>query len=132
MVLGELIRDLGTGERLVDLLNRADQAVLVLRLEKAATRYDETVGDYAVSSIERFVNRANDEAWLALMSAVEKYSAKAFSADAKADLGAVCLRIMLDWALCEEEHRLKHVSKAIKPLYDEDCGGLSPCFLRET
>lgn len=136
MVLGELIRDLGTGERLVELLNHADQSALVMRLEQAALRHNESIGDYASASIERFINRANDEAWLALMSAVERANAQTAPAHASQhgphnDLGAVCLRIMLDWALREDDHYHKHQVKQIKPAYDEDYGGSSPCFLHE-
>ena len=131
MVLGELIRDLGKGDILCAFLNHADQSALVGRLEQAAMRHNEGVGDYAATAIERFVNRANDEAWLSIMSAAERHAGLKPLDQGQSDLGAICLTIMLDWALREEEHRLKHESKAIKPRYDEDYGGSSPCFLHE-
>jgi hypothetical protein len=131
MVLGELIRQSGEGDRLCAFLNHSDQLALVTRLEQAALRHSEGVGDYAYAAIERFMNRANDEAWLSIMSAAERFAGLKPLEGEKTDLGAICLNIMLDWALREEEHRLKHDSKAIMPLYDEDYGGSPPCFLHE-
>ena len=99
MLLGKIIQDLGQGDLLISLLNNADQTALVERLEKAAHRNGEGIGDYAAASIERFTHRANDEAWLKLMSALEK------STGTNHDPGALCLHLMLDWALREETHR---------------------------
>lgn len=102
MMLGQIIRDLGTGQIMVALLNHADQSDLVARLDGAACRNGEDIGDYAAASLERFINRANDEAWLALMGSIEQ------AAGTTADPGGICLRVMLDWALREEIHRNQH------------------------
>jgi hypothetical protein len=87
MMLGQIIRDLGTGQIMVALLNHADQSDLVARLDGAACRNGEGIGDYAAASLERFINRANDEAWLALMGSIER------AAGTTADPGGICLRV---------------------------------------
>lgn len=125
MVLGEIIRDLGTGRTLVALLNHADQSALVERLDVAAQRNGAGIGDYAAASLERFINRANDEAWLALMGAIER------AAGTQDDPGAICLRVMLDWALREESHRMKHDQQHQTEGCGADRHGGSSCTCKE-
>jgi hypothetical protein len=64
----------------------------VVEVEAAGRRFDESAPCYAAGAARRFSAFADDEDWLALMTALEK-------AD---DPGAACLHQMLTWSIRQD------------------------------
>ncbi len=92
MLLGTLLRQLQDERIAQDLLFALGDVTLAARVEKAGVLVDETVGEYAAGACARFSDGADDEAWLALMTAIEKSS----------DPAATCLRTMLEWSMARD------------------------------
>jgi hypothetical protein len=67
--------------------------VLFARVGEAATRYQETAGEYASGAVRRFANLAGSEDWLGLMNVVERTD----------DPGTGCLIYMVNWSLKKDE-----------------------------
>lgn len=89
MLLGEImtaLRDHGTAE--VALASLGD-IVLIAEVDEARAAHAESAGEYAAGAAERFANRASDEDWLALMTALERSHEPA----------ATCLTTMLRWSV---------------------------------
>ena len=49
-----------------------DEGVLFARVGESATRFEETVGEYASGAVRRFANLADSEDWLGLMNVVDR------------------------------------------------------------
>jgi hypothetical protein len=92
MVLGDLIRTLSDGGAAAEALIACGDLTLAVRVEDTAARFGEAMGDYAGGAVRRFANMADDEDWLALVTALER-------AD---EPGHACLRHMLEWALAQD------------------------------
>lgn len=89
-VLGRLSDEVFAAETLLGL----DDLPLIVDVEAAGLRVGESAPLYAANAVRRFSAFADDAAWLALMTALER-------AD---DPGAACLRHMLMWSLHHDNH----------------------------
>jgi len=89
MLLGDVLGKLGDTAIAAETLIALDDLPLMAGVEAEATRHGESAGDYAAAAVRRFAAFAENEDWLALMTALER-------AD---DPGAACLRHMLAWCL---------------------------------
>ena len=92
MLLGTLLHQLQDERIAQDVLFALGDVTLAARVEAAGAKMDESVGEYAAGACARFSEGADDEAWLALMTAIERSS----------DPAATCLRTMLDWSMARE------------------------------
>jgi hypothetical protein len=93
MQFGEIIRSFSEEAPASEALLACNDIVLFARVGEAATRYDETIGEYAAGAVQRFANLAVSEDWLGLMNLVER-------AD---DPGIGCLTYMVNWSLKQDE-----------------------------
>jgi hypothetical protein len=93
MQLGEIIRTLSEEATANEALLACGDLALLARINGAADRFDETVGEYAAGAVRRFANLASSEDWLALMNVIER-------AD---DPGFNCLTHMLNWSFKRDE-----------------------------
>lgn len=89
MLLCAALRDLQDETLAMETLAAMNDLVLLARVRNAAELHRETPGEYAARSVRGFANRAGDEDWLALMTAIEN----------SGDAGQTCLARMIDWAL---------------------------------
>jgi hypothetical protein len=89
MILGQVLNQLGDESFAAEALVGMDDLPLMVAVQEAGRRFGETASTYAVGAVRRFAAFADDEDWLALMTALER-------AD---DPGAACLRQMLGWSL---------------------------------
>lgn len=89
MHLGTLIEQLGNEADAATALEALDNLALVAEIEAVGEAFEETPGEYVANAARRFAGRANDEDWLALMSAME-YAAEP---------GRAALERMIRWAL---------------------------------
>ena len=93
MQLGDIIRSFSEEAAASETLLACSDLVLVARVDEAARRYEETVGEYASGAVRRFANLAGNEDWLGLMNVVER-------AD---DPGIGCFIHMINWSLKKDE-----------------------------
>ena len=93
MQLGEIIRSFSEEAPANEALLACSDIVLLARVGVTASRYDETIGEYASGAVRRFANLAANEDWLGLMNVVER-------AD---DPGLGCLTYMVNWSLKQDE-----------------------------
>ena len=93
MQLGDIIRSFSEDTSASEALLACNDIVLFARVGEAATRYEETVGEYASGAVRRFANLAASEDWLGLMNVVERTD----------DPGAGCLLYMVNWSLKKDE-----------------------------
>lgn len=89
MLLGDVLRNLQDETLAVQTLAAMNDLVLLARVRNAAGLLGETPGEYLANSVRGFADRAGDEDWLALMTAIENAG----------DAGQTCLARMIDWAL---------------------------------
>lgn len=89
MLLGTLLRQLQDGRFAAEVLFTLGDVTLAGRVAEVAARFGETAADYAAGACARFSDAADDEAWLALMTALERGE----------DPAATCLRAMIEWSL---------------------------------
>jgi len=89
MLLGDVLRDLQDETLAMGALAAMNDLVLLTRVRNAAGLLGETPGEYAANSVRGFADRAGDEDWLALVTAIETAG----------DAGQACLARMIDWAL---------------------------------
>ncbi len=89
MLLGDVLRDLQDETLAMGALAAMNDLVLLTRVRNAAGLLGETPGEYAANSVRGFADRAGDEDWLALVTAIQS----------SADTGQTCLAHMIDWAL---------------------------------
>lgn len=92
MQLGTLLDSLRHETSASRALEAIGDIVLYTRVASAADRYGETPAEYVVASVGRFAALGSDEAWLGLVSAMERAG----------DPGAAALRRLLEWALQED------------------------------
>ena len=93
MQLGEIIKSFSEEATAGGALLACNDIVLFARVGEAATRYEETVGEYAAGAVRRFANLAVSEDWLGLMNVIERAS----------DPGTDCLTYMVKWSLTRDE-----------------------------
>ena len=72
MTLGSILAQLNDGAILQEALADLDDVVLLARLGTAAEAAHEPVGSFASALVGHFVQHANDEQWLALLSAANR------------------------------------------------------------
>lgn len=89
MQLGDFIRRLQAESVADDALLSLGDVTLLARVAQMAAYFEESPGAYVAGGVGRFAAAANDEAWLRLISDVER-------AD---DPGPTALRRMVLWAL---------------------------------
>ncbi len=92
MLLGSLLHQLQDERIAQDVLFALGDVTLAMRVETAGAKMEESVGEYAAGACARFSEGADDEAWLALMTAIERST----------DPAATCLRTMLEWSMARE------------------------------
>lgn len=104
MLLGDVLGSLRDEAFAAETLVALDDLPLMAGVEAEASRHGESAGLYAASAVGRFAAFANDDDWLALMTALER----------AADPGAACLRHMLAWCLRQDrdcrDHREEYPS----------------------
>ena len=93
MQLGEIIRSFSEDAAASEALLACNDIVLFARVGESATRFEETVGEYASGAVRRFANLAGSEDWLGLMNVVERTD----------DPGTGCLAYMVNWSLKKDE-----------------------------
>jgi hypothetical protein len=93
MFLGQILDRLGDESFATETLVAMDDLPLMAAVQATGERFGESGGAYAVNAVRRFSAFADDEDWLALMTALDR-------AD---DPGAACLRQMLAWSLRHDE-----------------------------
>jgi len=94
MILGEVLDRLGDETFAAEALVAMHDLSLMVAVEAASEHFGENASAYAVGAVRRFTAFADDEDWLALMTALER-------AD---DPGSACLRRMLAWSLHHDNH----------------------------
>jgi len=72
MQLGDIIRSFSEDTAASEALLACNDIVLFARVGESATRFEETVGEYASGAVRRFANLADSEDWLGLMNVVER------------------------------------------------------------
>lgn len=89
MQLGTLMTRLENNAHADAALEAMGDLVLFARVEAMGGEHDETPSEYLANASRRYANKASDEDWLALMTAIER-------AD---DPGRAVLTKILTWAL---------------------------------
>ncbi|KAB2912358.1 MAG: hypothetical protein F9K29_19380 [Hyphomicrobiaceae bacterium] len=89
MQLGTIIASLADETMIQDTLADIGDLVLLARVKEASAAAGEPPGSFAAAAVGNFITRADDEAWLSLMTAASK-------ADNPA---AACLRYMLIFSI---------------------------------
>ncbi len=102
MLLGDVLRALQDETLAMETLAAMNDFVLLARVRSAAALLGETPGQYAANSVRGFADRAGDEDWLALMTAIET----------SGDAGQTCLARMIGWALQRDAASRKHAGCA--------------------
>ena len=92
MLLGEIIRDLTDEARAAQSLIAIGDIAMLARVRTLAEANDESAGAYAAGAVASFAGSAGDDAWLALMTTIERAQ----------DPGKACLCAMIEWALRED------------------------------
>ncbi len=114
MLLGTLLRRLEDERFTTQVLFSLGDITLAGRIGKAAAAFGETPGEYAANACARFGDGADDEDWLALMTALER----------GADPAATCLRAMVEWALKAEAAAAAAAQAPAAPPHEGcGCGG---------
>jgi DNA-binding LacI/PurR family transcriptional regulator len=98
MLLGDVLRDLQDETLAMAALAAMNDLVLLARVRNAARLLGETPGEYAANSVRGFADRAGDEDWLALTTAIQD----------SADSGQTCLAHMINWALQRDAAPQRH------------------------
>ena len=89
MILGKVLESLSDETFAAEALVALGDLPLMVAVEASGRRFGESVPIYAAGAARRFAAFADDDDWLALMTALKR-------AD---DPGAACLTQMLVWAL---------------------------------
>lgn len=92
MQLGALLNQLSDEGDAASALEALGDVILLAEIQAMGERHEETPGEYVANASRRFAARADDEDWLALMTAIER-------AD---DPARVVLGRMLRWALAQD------------------------------
>lgn len=93
MQLGQIITNFSEESPANEALLACNDLVLFARVDAAAHRHEETIGEYASGAVRRFANLAQSEDWLGLMNVIERAS----------DPGIDCLTYMVKWSLKQDE-----------------------------
>lgn len=117
MLLGTMIKELQDERSAVAALLALGDVLLLADVEAVRSQYDETVGEYVTGAAQRFARLADDEDWLALMTALER-------ADQPAP---VCLSHMVRWSIARDTAPENHRSG--RPC---DCGSAAGGCHEET
>jgi hypothetical protein len=115
MTLGSIIARLNDETFVEQALAGLDDLALIARLRSAAEAAQEPLGSFASLMVGRFVQHAQDDKWLALMTAASR-------AD---DPAAGALRQILSEALLDEEQSERALHRH-NPQDDGDCHA-GPC-----
>ena len=99
MLLGTVITQLQDEAVALDTLLALDDLALLARVRHAADMEGLPLGEFISDAIGRFIQGADDESWLALMTAASRAS----------DPGSAGLKCMLDHTL-SRIHRTLHAS----------------------
>ena len=94
MLLGDVLRRLGDETFAAETLLGLGDLPLIVDVEAAGLEFGESAPLYAANAVRRFSAFADDEAWMGLMTALERTD----------DAGAACLRYMLLWSLRHDNH----------------------------
>jgi hypothetical protein len=93
MILGQVLDRLGDETFTAETLVAMDDLPLMVAVQASSERFGESPSAYVVAAVRRFAAFADDEDWLALMTAAER----------DGDPGAACLRKMLAWSLRHDD-----------------------------
>ena len=93
MLMGDLLAGLSAEATAAETLMALGDLRLMVGVDAAARMSGETTAAYAARAVRRFADHADDEAWLDIMSALQR-------AD---DPAATCLGRMLAWSLRAED-----------------------------
>jgi HEAT repeat protein len=72
MHLGALLKRVAEGGEEADTIEALGDLALYARVELMSSTFGETTGEYIRNAAGRFAARAGDEAWMSLVTAVEK------------------------------------------------------------
>jgi hypothetical protein len=106
MTLGSIIAQLGDETFVEEALADLDDIVLQTRLRAAADAAQEPLADFAASLVGQFIQRADDAAWLSLVTV----------ATCAPDPASASLRHMLSAALPVEASAGQHHIRTHKPV----------------
>jgi hypothetical protein len=93
MLLGDAIMRFRDETSVEETLATLDDWVLMTRMRGAADAAGLSLGSYASAVVGRFIELADDNAWLALMTAVNR----------AANPGVACLKVMVELGLAQPE-----------------------------
>lgn len=91
MLLGDAITRLQDKTSVEEALASLGDWVLMTRMRDAADAAGLSLGTFASAAVGQFIERADDTAWLALMTAANR----------AANPGAACLKVMLELGLAQ-------------------------------
>lgn len=94
MLLGTMMSALRDEDIAAATLMELGDIVLVAQVEAARDAHGESIGEYVTGAVQRFALLAQDEDWLALMTALERSD----------DPAGACLTRMLSWSLARDAH----------------------------
>lgn len=92
MDLGVLFARLETEQSTADALEALGDLVIYSEVASAAERYGEQPGEYLAASAGQFAAMAEDEAWLALVAAMERAP----------DPGQAAMHYIVQWAIARD------------------------------
>lgn len=93
MLLGDAIMTFQDETSVEETLATLDDWVFMTRMRRAADAAGLSLGFFALAAVGRFIERADDAAWLALMTAANR----------AANPGAACLKVMVELGLAQPE-----------------------------
>lgn len=93
MTLGDLITQLNNEVDAANALEALGDLALFAAVATAGDRYGEAPGTYVANASRRFADRASDDDWLSLMTAMERAP----------DPGRAALERMLRWSLAQDD-----------------------------
>ena len=111
MQLGEIIRSLSEETAANEALLTCSDIVLFAQVGQVASRFKETVGEYAAGAVRRFANLAVSEDWLGLMNLIERAR----------EPGIDCLAYMVKWSIKRDEAPAEPIQAGCS------CGGHGGC-----
>ncbi len=92
MLLGTIMNELRDETTAAGALMHLGDLALVAEVNTARAPHGESIGEYVSGAAERFANKASDEDWLALTTALERTS----------DPAVTCLTMMLTWSIARD------------------------------
>jgi hypothetical protein len=110
MELGRLMGEIERGTHAGDVLELVGDVVLLAEIGRFSESFGDTAEMYVADAVRRFVARADDESWLALMTAIDR----------SAEPHRAALQHMVRWSLAED--RATEVARFAEPPACS-CGG---------